>query len=141
MLSQLMCALFDIKVALRCQKTNKDVSFMSKALAECSLLDVERLKSCALDSEDALCQYISTLGLGTISERLKEGYATFEKSCDDLLMERIKFAKYKCLGIAPLVAYYFAVDAEVKTVRIILSCKKNGIDSDDIRERVRELYV
>ncbi len=140
-LANLMCLLFDIKVALRCLKTNKDADFIRSALADCSMLDVERLIEYVLDGEDALCNYVASLGFDSIAHAVRNGYAAFEKACDDLLMEKIKFAKYRCLGIAPLIAYYFAVDAEVKTVRIILSCKKNGIDAESIRERVRELYV
>ena len=30
---------------------------------------------------------------------------------------------------------------EAKILRMVLSCKKNGIDADIIKERVRETYV
>ena len=40
-----------------------------------------------------------------------------------------------------LAAYYFAVENEIKTVRIVLSCKKNDMSVETIRERVRKLYV
>lgn len=140
-LANLMCAIFDFKVALRCLRTNKDFDFIIDALAPCPLLDVNRLCSAVLEGEDALCAYIKLLGFSSISDCITKGYAAFEKTCDDILMKKVKNAKYQCLGIAPLAAYYFAVDAEVKTVRIILSCKKNGIETSKIRERVRVLYV
>ncbi|MCI8744511.1 MAG: V-type ATP synthase subunit C, partial [Lachnospiraceae bacterium] len=34
-----------------------------------------------------------------------------------------------------------ARENEIKTVRIILSGKLNGLSDDSIRERVREMYV
>ncbi len=140
-LAKLMSALSDIKIALRCQKTGKDKDFIMSALADCDMLDKDSLCEAALSGEDTLCVYAGKLGFEKLSQSIKEGYGIFEKTCDDMLVELIKPAKYKALGIAPLVAYYFAVDAEIKTLRIILSCKKNGIDIDKIRERVRVLYV
>lgn len=140
-LSGLMASLCDIRIALRCLKTGKDKNFMMSALADVPSVDKEALCQAVLSGEDALCAYVKRLGFESLSESVKTGYAAFEKVSDDMLIEKIKNAKYQCLGIAPLVAYYFATDAEVKTVRIILSCKKNGMDSESIRERVRVLYV
>lgn len=140
-LANFICMISDIKIALRCHKTNRDKEFILSALADCCLVDLNRLCDAALNDQNALCEYVNLLGLGSVADSIGAGYAAFEKTCDDLIMEKIKDAKYKCLGIAPLIAYYFAVDAEVKTVRIVLSCKKNGIDAESIRERVRLLYV
>lgn len=140
-LANLMCAISDIKIALRCLKTNKDEAFIENALAECKILDKKRLCDSVLEGQEALCKYVKLLGFTTLSDCIRFGYASFEKACDDLLMEKVKSAKYQCLGIAPLVAYYFAADAQVKTVRIILSCKKNDLAVENIRERVRVLYV
>ena len=114
---------------------------MDFALAECKLCSKEKLINAVLEGESALLSYVSSLGFNAVSESMKKGFAAFEKACDDLLIEKVKNAKYQCLGIAPLAAYYFATDAEVKTVRIVLSCKKNGISDEIIRERVRLLYV
>lgn len=140
-LANLMCAIFDIKIAMRCMRTKKDSFFINEALAECPLVDIKELCSSVLSGEDALCAYVDKIGFEKVADSIKGGYAVFEKACDDMLMERVRHAKYQCLGIAPLIAYYFAVDAEVKTVRIILSCKKNAVDNEKIRERVRVLYV
>ena len=140
-LADYICMISDIKIALRCLKSKKDKGFIMSALADCKLLDKNSLCDAAMSGEDALGLYVKSLGLEAVADSIARGYASFEKTCDDLIMEKIRHAKYMCLGIAPLVAYYFATDAEVKTVRIVLSCKKNGIDSESIRERVRSLYV
>lgn len=140
-LAKLMSVLSDIKIALRCLRTGKDKEFIMNALADCDMLNKEELCEAVLSGEDALCDFVRKLGFDKLSQSIKESYGVFEKTSDDMLVEIIKPAKYVSLGIAPLVAYYFAVDAEIKTLRIILSCKKNGIDVDRIRERVRVLYV
>ena len=94
-----------------------------------------------MDGEDALCEYVKFVSFGNLADSIKKTYAAFEKEMDDILIDSVKDAKYHSLGLAPLAAYYFAVENEVKTVRIILSCKKNGMNVDTIRERVRKLYV
>ena len=141
LLANRMALLTDIKIALRCASCGKNKDFIMNALAECKAVDRERLCTAALGGTDDIAAYVCSLGFEKLSEAVKSGSAAFEKACDDCLIEMVRGAKYQCLGIAPLVAYYFATDAEVKTVRIILSCKKNGIETEKIRERVRVLYV
>lgn len=140
-LANLMCALTNIRIALRCIKTGKDASFIVNALADSCTVDKKQLAECCAVGVNDLAEYVKHVGFDSVAHAITLGYAAFEKQCDDILIEKIRFAKYQNLGIAPLIAYYFATDAEIKTVRIILSCKKNGIDTEIIRERVRELYV
>lgn len=140
-LALLMAALADIKIALRCIGTGKDRDFTYGAIAECSLIDRNELCDAAMGGKDELCAYVRKIGFAALSESIVKGYAAFEKASDDMLIENVRSAKYCSLGISPLVAFYFATDAEIRTVRIILSCKKNGLSVENIRERVRELYV
>ena len=44
-------------------------------------------------------------------------------------------------GVGPVVAYYFARKSEIKTVRMILTARANGLAEKDIRERIRKAYV
>lgn len=139
--AELFTALTNIRIACRCLKKGKDKAFLDFALADCRLCDKEKLISSVLEGEESLLNCISSFGFDAISKSMKQGFAALEKTCDDILTEKVKCAKFQCLGIAPLAAYYFATDAEIKTVRIILSCKKNGVSEEFIRERVRVLYV
>jgi V/A-type H+-transporting ATPase subunit C len=136
-----MAVLANIKIALRCSGAGKDEAFIKNALCDIEGFDKKELCAAALEGVSAVSSFVKGLGFEKLSEALVIGSASFEKACDDMLIDMVKSAKYQCLGISPLVAYYFATDAEVKTVRIILSCKKNGIDNEIIRERVRVLYV
>ncbi|MBP3580293.1 MAG: V-type ATPase subunit [Clostridia bacterium] len=140
-LANKMTALYDIKIAMRCMRTGKDESFVMDSLAKCDVLDVSRLAKASISGEDTFYEYVKFLSLGNLAECVRKSYAAFEKEIDDILIDSVKDAKYHCLGLAPLAAYYFAVENEVKTVRIILSCKKNGMSVETIRERVRKLYV
>ena len=60
---------------------------------------------------------------------MDKGFTVFEK------------AKYKTLTPEPVVAYILAKETETKCVRIILTCKLHNIDTEIIKERVREVYV
>ncbi len=140
-LSLVMAYLANIKIALRCLRTGKKSDFVSEALADVEDFDKKALCEAVSLGEEELCRFVRSLGYEVLAESIKKGYAAFEKVSDDMIIERVKEAKYKSLGVSPLAAYYFAADAEVRSVRIILSCKKNGFNSENIRERVRELYV
>ena len=75
------------------------------------------------------------------AEGMPKGFTVFERLCDNFIMNFIKEAKYKSLTMEPMAAYIYARETEVKTVRIIMSGKINGIDADTIKERLRDAYV
>jgi V/A-type H+-transporting ATPase subunit C len=60
---------------------------------------------------------------------------------DDLRVEYLNRAKYIPFGPEPLVAYVLGRENEVKSLRIILAGKVNGLSDQEIGERLREVYV
>lgn len=131
----------NMKVALRCARTGKSRDFIERSLADCATLDLPRLIEAALTGQEAVLSYLEKTEYKEGAEHFRESTSQFEKWCDDLLMECVSEAKYTPFGVEPIVAYYVARDAEVKSARIILSAKKNNVSADMIRERVRTLYV
>lgn len=92
--------------------------------------------------EESMLPVLKETSYGALCEQyMDKGFTVFEKACDDFLMEYIKEAKYKTLTPEPVVAYILAKEAEAKCVRIILTCKLHNIDTEIIKERVREVYV
>lgn len=140
-LAERMCATANIKTALRCANTLKSKDFIEKSLCNCSTVSKDKLTDTALEGADAVLRYLEDTAYATGATMFKESTSAFEKWCDDLLMECVNKAKYTAFGIDPIVAYYVARDAEIKTVRIVLSAKINNLPADVIRERVRTLYV
>jgi V/A-type H+-transporting ATPase subunit C len=57
------------------------------------------------------------------------------------MIRQIRPEIHNPFGIGPLAAYILARDVEIKTVRIILAGKRNGLPDEMLRERVRETYV
>ncbi len=140
-LSEYICATANIKIALRCANTGKSKDFIETSIGECKTLDKQSLVEAACEGKDALFEYITGTEYGDAVDMLEKSTSAFEKWCDDLIMDCILPAKYKAFSVDPMVAYYLAKDAEIKTVRIILSAKLNHLPSEIIRERVRALYV
>ncbi len=130
----------DIRIAVRSAKTGKSWEFMKRALAPCGSLNVDLLAQAALSGADAVLKYLETCGYGEGAEALKISPSAFERWCDDRIIQSIRPQKYNAFSVGPLVAYVLARENEIKTVRIILTGKQNGLPDDFIRERIREMY-
>lgn len=140
-LAERMCATANIKTALRCANTGKSKDFVTRSLCDCDTISKDKLIETSLEGVDSVLKYLEESSYKDAGAKFKESTSAFEKWCDDILMECVKEARYTAFGIDPIIAYYVARDAEIKTVRIILSAKINNLPADVIRERVRALYV
>lgn len=134
-------AVADIKIAVRCAKTGKNLDFIQRALSPCKSFSIDALAKAAMNGQDAICEYLSGTEYREGAEALAESPSAFERWCDNRIIYTIQPQKYKAFSVGPLVAYVLARENEIKTVRIILSGKQNGLSDDSIRERVREMYV
>ena len=134
-------AVADIKIAVRSQKTAKSLDFMRSALAPCDSLDVEALAHAALNGLEAIREYLSKTDYAEGADALVKSPSAFERWCDNRVIKAIQPQKYNPFSVGPVVAYVLARENEIKTVRIILSGKLNGLTDDSIRERIREMYV
>ena len=131
----------DIKIAVRCAATNKDASFVSKALVSCDGVSVTELIIACKDGLDGVCSYLEKIGYSQAVSALKISKSVFECWCDNKIVEDIKSQKYDSFSIGPIIAYVIARENEIKTVKIILSGKINGFDNEFIKERVRVMYA
>lgn len=130
-----------LKTAYRAILTNKKRGFLEEALPDIPEIKKADLIDASLQGADALYDFVSSLGLESFAESLKNSPSAFEKYCDDAVMENMKKAKYTAFGLGPIAAYIFARMTEIGCVRIILSAKFNGTSEETVRERMRELYV
>ncbi|TAH72147.1 MAG: V-type ATP synthase subunit C [Anaerolineaceae bacterium] len=138
---ELKVAAADINIAIRSVRTKKDEEFLKRALSECESLDINKLTKCALDGMEAIYDYLTTTVYFEGVPALKESSQAFERWCDNLIIDFIRPQKYNPFSLSPLAAYLLARENEIKTVRILLSGKRNDISDDIIRERLREMYV
>ena len=131
----------DIRIALRGARTGKSVNFLKAALAPCASFDAGRMAVAAAEGVDALYAFLDAAGFGEAVEALKQSDPAFEKWCDDRVADIVKPHRRNTFGVGPIVAYYLARKNEIKTVRMMLTAKANGLSEKDIRERIRRMYV
>jgi V/A-type H+-transporting ATPase subunit C len=141
MYGELKAAVADINIVVRSLKTGRDRVFMERALAECNSLDKKELIGAALEGLEAVYGYLLTTDYADAVEALRESPSAFECFSDNLIIRRIRPQKYNPFTLSPLTAYILARENEIKTVRILLSGKRNDIADGFIRERLREMYV
>ncbi len=131
----LLCDTANIKTALRCRKAGKGRDFLQIALGESVYLDRDKLISLSMKEDTGLTEYLKTTRYAKAVEQLEAGFGEFDRWCDGETVRICSKAKYTCFGFGPVCAYYYARLAEIKKVRIILSCKLSGVSEKAIRER------
>ena len=134
-------AISNIKIALRGVRTQRDSVFFDISLCPCDTLDIFVLKSVAQKSEADLIEYLEKTDYASCTEYIKESNTAFEKWCENTLMAYMENAKTQTFGVAPIIAYYYAKETEIKNIRIVLSCIYNELPKEKIYERMRKLYV
>jgi V/A-type H+-transporting ATPase subunit C len=131
----------DIKIAVRAQKTKRDRKFLERSLAPCKTLDIGLLTDASQLGFADICAYLEKTDYAGAVPELKKSQAAFERWCDNVLLRAIRPQIHNPFGLGPLAAFALARESEIKTVRLILAGKRNGLAADTIRERVRETYV
>lgn len=131
----------NIKIAIRCATAGKDGEFAKKAMVECDGISVNELCMAVDNGIEDVCNYLENSGYKDAVEALNKSKSVFECWCDNRIVENIKKQKYNSFTIGPIIAYVLARENEIKTVKIILSCKSNGFDDEFIKERIRVMYA
>lgn len=138
---ELKVAVADINIAIRSIKTGKDREFMERAIAECGSLNKQELINSSMEGIEAVYSYLMSTKYAEAVDALKESPSAFERWSDNLIIRHISPQKYNPFTLSPLAAYILARDNEIKTIRILLSGKRNEIPDSSIRERLRVMYV
>lgn len=139
--TKMVVAVTNIRIAIRAAKSGRTKEFLDRAIAETSAMNSSKLKQVAALGEDAVMEFLQTEGFTEAAEAVNESNSAFERWCDNKIISTIKSQKYVAETPGPVIAYLLARENEIKTVRIILTCKQNQVPEDQIKERVREMYV
>lgn len=131
----------DIRIAVRCCKTRKTLDLITQSLAECDTLSVPMLAKAASESTEAIAAYLQTTAYAEGAELIKTSLSAFECWCDSFLIRSLQPQRYNPFTVGPLAGYLLARQSEIKSVRLILSAKRNGLPDQTVRERLRECYV
>lgn len=144
---QMNIDLTNIKAFFRIKKQNKEKDFLETVLVQGGKIDKDYFVSSLNDGAEnfagkmSFTDYSEVVKAGT-EELIKSGTLNnVEKLSDNFIMEFIKKSKYISFGPEPLIAYAFAKETEIKTIRIIMVGKLNRVSPELIRERLRDVYA
>ncbi len=139
--AETVVAISNIKTAVRACRAKKPRAFLETSIVPCGTLDTDTLITAACKGQEELFACLASTPYSEGVECMKESNSSFEKWCDDRVMQLIQGQKTNPFTVGPLFAYVLAKKSEIGSVRIILSGKLNGLDDSVIRERMRETYV
>ncbi|MBQ4568921.1 MAG: V-type ATPase subunit [Ruminococcus sp.] len=131
----------NIRMAVRGVKLCKSADFFMRTMAECDSLNLKSLAVAAAKGFDEICSYLSSTDYKSAVSSIKDSLTSFEKWCDNYIMQKLRSQKSDPFSIGPLVAYIIARQTEIKAVRLILTAKINDLEDSIIRERIRDMYV
>ncbi len=137
----------NIRTLLRAKKQEKDVEFLRQIIIEggnvrketyLDLLNREVSSDTDVFNKLEIYKYIKE-ALDSFKER--GNLSDFEREMDNYFIDLIKDVKYITYGPEVIFANVLAKEMEIKNLRIILVSKLNGLDSEFIREKLRDTYV
>ena len=70
--------------------------------------------------------------------RNEQSFLKLEKECEDFVKGFLKTTRTIAAGPQPVIAYFLMKEAEIRTVRMVLTGKKNGLDARLILDRLGE---
>lgn len=82
--------------------------------------------------------YYELLDISIAYLRSERSFLKLEKECEDFVKGFLKTTRSIAAGPQPVVAYFLMKEAEVRTVRMMLTGKKNGLGSKLILDRLGE---
>ena len=135
----------NLRSAVRSARMGKGADFLRRALIPGGNVSLDSITA-AVTGRGELTQVFSHTYLEAAAasgaEAVKGGALTdFERLCDNALTAYLTQGKRVAFGEHPLIGYLYAKENELTTIRIILTGRRAGLDSDTIRERLRESYV
>ncbi|MBT9141798.1 MAG: V-type sodium ATPase subunit C [Dehalococcoidia bacterium] len=138
--------LLNIKTYLRVRRANRPKEFLLKALLPNGNVNMNKL----VQLVEPLEVLVDRLMFSAYAHVVEEGVQTYQKTdtltryeklADDHLIKYAKQAKYVTFGPEPIIGYLLAKENEIKMIRIIMVGKINQLPTEEIKERLRDVYV
>lgn len=134
----------NLRSVVRSFRMGRGADFLRRVLIPGGTLRLDALLSVSRGEE-----LMAAVGPGPLASAAEAGakameggpLTQFEKLCDDAVTAYLSKGKSVAFGEHPLIGYLYARQAELTTIRIILTGRMAGLDADTIRERLRESYV
>ena len=133
----------NLRALVRSLRMGKGPDFLKRALLPGGTVPPDRLLTAGggelptlfarTPLEEAAQAGAEALGGGPLTQ--------FERLCDNALTAYLSQARRVPFGEHPLIGYLYAKENELTAIRVILTGRLAGLDTETIRERLRESYV
>lgn len=132
----------NLKSLVRAFRMKKDDDFIERTLIEGGSVKLIYILS-ALTNPESTLELFGNTPLAPAVEQAKSAAAggritSFEKNCDEVLNAYMSDAKLAPFGEKPLIGYLCAVEAEINSIRIVMTGQYAGIPAELTRQRLRE---
>ncbi len=137
----------NIKTMLRVKKQKKDGRFLNTVLIPGGTIEDNVYIEGVNDSLEGFIHKISRTPYFKVLNSILDEYvatgsiSSLDALYDNYIMNHAKDAKRVNFGPEPIIAYIIAKETEIKIIRIIMVGKINKVNTEVIRERLRDLYV
>lgn len=144
---QLAIDYFNIKTMLRVKGMRKGSGFLYEALIPGGLTDLKVFmehydKAAELMGTAFHYRYFGRIISNGMENYLKTGnFSLLEKLFDDSLINETRKVKMVAFGPEIPFAYLLSKENEARQIRIIVTCKLNDINTEILRERLRDNYA
>lgn len=138
---------YNIKTLMRVKNMQKGTRFLNECFVPGGLTDTDYFLEHYDKQPDALAsvfyyKYFGDTVRKGLDDYSKTGnYGSLERLFDNCLIEYVKKAKYVAFGAAVLFSYIISKENEIRQIRILVTCKKNNIRDDMLKERLRDNYA
>lgn len=105
-------------------------------------VDIEKFIYALELNDDALAAVFAATPYAEIIEesatyaKAEQSFLKLEQKCEDYLMGFLKTTRYITAGTQPIIAYLLLKEAEIRTVRMLLMGKKNGLSNKLLLDRL-----
>lgn len=137
----LNATIINMKTALRAALSKQNGSFLKEALIPCDGINLLKLLDASVQGYSDVVSVIEQAGFVDAAQAATESLQEFEKWSDNYKIDQLKLVRNKAFGIEPIFAFLIGKRYEITCISLILSGIANGLKTELIRERLRDLYV
>ena len=126
---------------LRAEKIGAGGNFFAEGFIEGGSITEKEFLGFSGD-KNKLSNYLEGSYLKEFADKVSsDDFAAYETAQDEYLLKIFSVNKTDMFSVAPILGYYLAKLNEIKVIRVVLVCIKNGVPEDQMKKRVRELYA
>ena len=135
----------NLRSCVRASRLGRGTDFLNQVLVPGGTVSVRNLASARgeeLSNLFRVGRLAAAAAEGAAKSAPNSGALTeFERLCDNAVMDYLSDGRRVPFGVEPILGYLYAREAEATTIRIIMAGRMAGLDTETIRERLRDSYV